>query len=107
MLTAEIEGGIWLIPNDPDARRSSHTICSGYEADCKKHNTATLQGWHIHRFTPTRVRSVYALRLISRYFSMSYTMSTSKVMEPDGTRLCSQVSRRNALTLRGETNSNE
>jgi hypothetical protein len=64
-LAAEVEGGIWLPPDDPSGRRSRHTVGSGFEADCEKYNAAFLFGWRVLRFTPSHIRSGYGVDMIS------------------------------------------
>ena len=41
-----------------------HTRGAGFEADCEKYNTATLQGWRVLRFTASMVKSWEAARTI-------------------------------------------
>jgi hypothetical protein len=65
LLAAEIEGGIWLPPDDPQGRRSRHTVGSGFERDCEKYNAALLLGWRVLRFTPSHVRTGYALNTLA------------------------------------------
>lgn len=56
LVAAEIEGGIYKI--------SRHTTGTGFTADCEKYNQAILDGWQVFRFTPSHVKSGYALKIV-------------------------------------------
>lgn len=53
-LAVECEGGIW--------HQGRHTRGAGFEADCRKYNTAVINGWAVLRFTAGMVRSFEAIR---------------------------------------------
>lgn len=55
-LAAEIEGGTWA--------NGRHSRGKGYENDCIKYNTATIQGWRVLRFTTAMVEDGRALATI-------------------------------------------
>jgi very-short-patch-repair endonuclease len=52
-VAVECEGGIWT--------HGRHTRGSGFEADCEKYNTATVQGWRVLRFTSGIIQSGAAI----------------------------------------------
>lgn len=54
MLAIEVEGATWS--------GGRHTRGAGYESDCRKYNTATLEGWSVMRFTGGQVKSGEACR---------------------------------------------
>lgn len=43
-VAVEIEGGIYMA-------KGGHTNVKGFNANCEKHNLATLDGWRFFRFT--------------------------------------------------------
>ena len=58
-LAIEVEGGSWKI--------GRHQRGSGFEADCRKYNAATLQGWHLLRFTTAQVISGEAIDVVVQF----------------------------------------
>lgn len=52
----EIEGGVFV--------RGRHVRPKGFEADCHKYNTATLEGWNVFRLTPNMIDSIWLPKLI-------------------------------------------
>ena len=58
-LGIEIEGGLYT--------GGRHTRGKGYEGDLEKYNTATLEGWHLLRFSTGQVTSGYAFKTIETY----------------------------------------
>lgn len=57
-LLVEYEGGVYI--------NGRHTRGRGFENDCDKYNTATLEGWRVMRFTKKHVKSGLAVDFISR-----------------------------------------
>src|SRR5206468_1916955 len=57
-VAVEVEGGVWI--------GGRHTRGKGFEADCEKHNAATLAGWRLLRFTSKMIRSGAALTVLER-----------------------------------------
>lgn len=57
----EVEGGSWV--------NGRHNRASGMEADCRKYNAATVQGWRIIRFTTDMVISGEAIEVIMKLLS--------------------------------------
>lgn len=55
-LAVECEGGIWI--------KGAHTRGAHYESDCRKYNSAAMQGWCVLRFTAGMIRSWEAIRAI-------------------------------------------
>ena len=58
MLIVEFEGGVYT--------KGRHTRGRGFENDCEKYNTATLEGWRVLRFTSKHVRTGLAALMIAR-----------------------------------------
>lgn len=56
MVAVEVDGGVWT--------GGRHTRGKGFEADAEKLNAAAALGWRVFRYTPTRVRSGYAVNEI-------------------------------------------
>lgn len=52
----EIEGGIFV--------RGRHVRPKGFEADCVKYNSATMDGWNVFRLTPNMIDNVWIPKLI-------------------------------------------
>lgn len=63
MVAAECEGGTWA--------SGRHTRGQGFEADCAKYNQATLNGWHVYRFTASMIESGEAIRTLKRALGVS------------------------------------
>ena len=57
-LACEVEGGVYS--------GGRHTRGSGFEADCEKYNTATLDGWRVIRVTGKMIDDGRALALLER-----------------------------------------
>ena len=60
MLALEVEGGQWIY--------GRHNRPEGYTQDCRKYNTAALNGWLLLRFTPAMIDSGEAVRVIERAY---------------------------------------
>ena len=56
-LAVEVEGGVWA--------QGRHTRGSGFTADCRKYNQATIDGWRVLRFTADMIDSGEALKMIT------------------------------------------
>ena len=60
LIAVEIEGGSWI--------KGRHNYGPGFEADCRKYNTAELMGWTVLRFTPYMVMSGDAIAFMRVVF---------------------------------------
>ena len=58
LIAVEIEGGTWS--------GGRHSRGKGMEADMEKYNQASLQGWHVYRFTTAMVQSGAAIDMIRK-----------------------------------------
>lgn len=59
MVAIEMEGGTWS--------GGRHIRPAGYEADCEKYNTATLQGWDVYRLVPRMLNQGWIEKILSEY----------------------------------------
>lgn len=57
-VAAECEGGTWK------GHKGRHTSGIGFQKDCDKYNTATLDGWRVFRFTEYHINSGNAVDVI-------------------------------------------
>ena len=57
-VAVEVEGGIYT--------HGRHTRIGGFEADCEKYATATVQGWRVLRVTAKQIASGQALNWIEQ-----------------------------------------
>lgn len=55
-VSIEIEGGTW--------NGGRHTRGRGFEADCEKYNTATLNGWRVFRLTANMITHEWVERIV-------------------------------------------
>ena len=59
-LAVEIEGAVWI--------QGRHTRGSGFVKDMEKYNEACYYGWRLLRFTPNDVKTLVALKFLTKYF---------------------------------------
>ena len=58
MLLIEVEGGVWT--------QGRHSRGAGYSKDVEKYNLATVNGWHLLRFTGDMIKSGMAVSTIEQ-----------------------------------------
>ena len=56
-IAVEIEGLVYT-------GRGRHQMTQGYENDCEKYNTATIQGWRVFRFTYNQIKKGEAFEVL-------------------------------------------
>ena len=59
-LAVEIEGAVWI--------QGRHTRGSCFVKDMEKYNEACFHGWTLARFTPHDVKTLVALKFLTKYF---------------------------------------
>lgn len=67
-LIVEIEGGFFIEHKTVDGKPGGHNRGKAMLKDIEKYNTASLEGFHLLRFTPTQVEKGEAVQVIETWF---------------------------------------